>query len=446
MKFRVLGLSLFLIVVAGGLLTHFRQQSMIPSEQALKAPPSDIPQPAKQGPFPKAVVPDSLTYDFGTMEIGDKGEHTFTIRNEGQASLEMVARPEDHSCQCTLGTLAQNGLPPGKETTITLTWEIKVPTTQFQHYAKVRTNDPETPSLTFRVQGLIGRRIVVNPGAEVIVGTLAEGKPTVRKLTIHSEVLDSFEVTMLDLSLPKLMAVKSRPLTEEEVQRLNKPDPAQAAIAEEQRKQMTTSALATASIPGGDKSAAHQGHDHEKEPGTEESTLAGKTVEAKCGYEIEVSFLPGFPIGKFRESLVIHTNVAEVPETRVSFVGTRSGPIQILPTVGTTWSAEESLLNLGRFPASAGKKVRLMVFIKKSEQDFKIEEATIDPPVLKFELIKDTKFQAPGREKFDLILEVPAGGSPISLGAMNRGLVKFVTNHPEAKEIKIEIEMASTKE
>ena len=89
-----------------------------------------------------------------------------------------------------------------------------------------------------------------------------------------------------------------------------------------------------------------------------------------------------------------------------------------------------------------------MLFVKKEKesQDFKIEEAKIDPPVIKYELTKDTKFQGAGREKFDLLLEVPAGSAPVSLGAQNRGKITLTTNHPEAKEIRLEIEMASFKD
>ena len=448
MNFRVLGLSLFLVVVAGGLLTHFRQQSITLTEKVKQDGPSPIPEVVKQGPLPKAVIVGSLIHNFGTMEIGSKGEHVFTIRNEGEAPLELVARKEDHSCQCTLGTLSKNGLQPGEETTIKLTWEIKVPNTQFQHYAKVRTNDPKNDSLTFRVQGLIGRRFVVVPGAEVSVGMLQEGKPNVKKLTVHSEVMDAFAITKLEPSAPNLIKVMSRPLTAEELEQINKPDPAAAAVEAEQRRQMAAN---SGPGPGPGKSEKrgdqdHKGHDHAAEATAEEDSLAGKTPSAKCGFEIEISFLPGFPIGNFRESLLVETDIADSPETRIILNGYRSGPIQILPTAGTSWSAEESMLKLGRFPASEGKKVRLMLFVKKEAQGFKIEDAKIDPPDLKYELVKDMKFQAVGREKFDLILEVPAGSAPVSLGAQNRGRITLNTNHPDAKEIKIEVEMASFKD
>lgn len=444
MNFRVLGLSLFLVVVAGGLLTHFRQKSLVPAERARQEPPSEIPKVVKDGPLPKAVVKGPLVHNFGTMELGGEGEHTFTIRNEGEAPLELVARKEDHSCQCTLGTLSKNGLQPGEETTITLTWKIKVPNAQFQHFAKVRTNDPKNDSLTFRVQGLVGQRFVIKPGTELAVGTLVEGKPNIKKFTVHSEVLDSFAITKLEPSAPNLMEVNSRQLSPEEIDQINTPDPAVVAAEAENRRQM-----AAAANPGKTKSDGHEGHDHkDHDHADEENSLAGKKPEAKCGYEIEVSFLPGFPIGTIRESLVIATDIKDQPENRVLFSGHRSGPVQILATIGAAWSTEESLLRLGRFPAAEGKKVRMMVFVKKEDgaQDFKIEEAKIDPPIIKYELTKDTKFQGVGREKFDLLLEVPAGSAPVSLGAQNRGKIVLTTNHPEAKEIRLEVEMASFKE
>ena len=432
------------MVVAGGLLVHFRQQSLVSPDKKSSAEEdtaSEIPTPAKQGPFPKMVVQGALTHDFGTMELGGEGEHTFTIRNEGQAPLAMVARKEDHTCQCTLGTLGKSGLQPGEETTITMKWGIKNPLTQFTHSAKVRTNDPENTTAIFRVQGLVGLRLVVTPEGDIPINSLLEGQPTVRKLAIHSELLDSFEITKLQLSNPELMEAKSRPLTEEEVKQLSQPDPAAVAAAAMARKQMAEAS----GQPGTENLDVHAGHDHAKDQPKEEESIAGKKPPAKCGYEIEVSFLPGFAVGKLRESLVIHTNVKERPDVRVNFGGFRTGPVQILPTAGVIWSAEEALLKLGRFPASEGKKLRLMIFVTKGDQDFKIEEATIDPPVLKYELVKDAKFKGAGREKFDLLLEVPAGAAPVSLGAQNRGLIKFVTNLPNAKEIKLEIEMASFK-
>ena len=66
---RVVSLVVFLVVVAGALLVHFRQQSMVPSEKSRfeAANTDDIPRPPEKGPYAKAVVDGVLTHDFGTM-------------------------------------------------------------------------------------------------------------------------------------------------------------------------------------------------------------------------------------------------------------------------------------------------------------------------------------------------------------------------------------------
>ena len=181
--------------------------------------------------------------------------------------------------------------------------------------------------------------------------------------------------------------------------------------------------------------------------------LAGKTPAAKCGYEVKVVFQPGFSIGKVREALLIHTNIpfgmsADAPigpPMQVSFTGTRSGPVQILSsTVGTLWSPEESVFRLGRFSAKEGRKAKLILFIKKSDQELEITEAKLDPPQLKYEFRKDENFNAPGRSKYELVVEVPAGGVPLSLGGGERaGSVVLQTNHPDAKTIKFDLEFTS---
>jgi hypothetical protein len=73
-----------------------------------------------------------------------------------------------------------------------------------------------------------------------------------------------------------------------------------------------------------------------------------------------------------------------------------------------------------------------------------LTEAKLDPPQLKYEFLKDEKFNAPGRSKYELTIEVPAGGVPLSLGGGERaGTVVLQTNHPEAKTIKFDLEFTS---
>lgn len=445
MNFRAVATVVFLVVVSSALLVHFRNQSLVEAEKARTAAvasASDIPEPSKSGPFPKATVVGSSTYNFGTMEHGQSGEHTFTIKNEGEAPLKMVARKEDHSCQCTLGTLAKEGLEPGEETTVKLNWEIKNPSPMFQHWAKIRTNDPKNQEITFHVRGTVGHRLVIRPNNDITLGTLSEGKPTERTVMVHSEIFDSFKITKIETSSPNITGA-ARALTPEELR---------VATQHTNMEQMMVATEKAAdpskgkTDPGTGKAAPDQ-HEHPDHPG--HSHADGKEAPAppklvvKSGYEIKFVIEPKFPVGLFRETATIHTDGEKTTPITVTLQGNRSGPIQFLATTGFGWSPEQSLLNLGRFPANQGKKIRLLVFVNKLDEEFKITEAKFDPPVIKHEFVKDTKFQGKGREKFDLFLEIPPSDSLLSFTGDKLGSIVLQTNHPEAATIKWALELTS---
>lgn len=444
MNIRATAIVVFLVLTGAGLAVHFRQQSV--SERDSPQGPagaSEIPVPPKFGPYGKFVVVGEAVHNFGVMELMQEGQHEFKIRNDGQGPIKMVALKKDQTCQCTLGSLGQDGLKPGEETIVKLSWTIKNPNPVFEHSAKIRTDDPENPVTTFRVRGLVGKRLVARPSQEINLGSLSEKQPTERTVYLFSEIVDAFEITKIEPSNP-LIVVSSTPLTAEQIK-----DATRDPVAEESRAMMEKMASKAPKIE--EKSGSHDhaksGHDHDHPV----DNLAGKTPDVKCGYELKVTFQPGFSIGKVRESMLIHTNVPSGPQAdaaisppmSVSFTGTRSGPVQILGTPGIGWSPEESLLRLGRFPAKEGKKGKLVVFVKKAEQELEFTEAKLDPPQLKYEVHKDEKFNAPGRNKYEIIIEVPADGVPLSVGGERPGSVVFQTNHPEAKTIKFDIDFTS---
>lgn len=436
MNIRAIAVVVFLVVTSGGLLVHFRQQSL--TEGAKPPVESGIPVPPKSGPFGKFVVEGETVHDFGVMELGQKGTHEFKIRNDGPGPLKLVARKEDHTCQCTLGTLARDGLQPGEETTVTMEWEIKNPSPQFEHSAKIRTDDPANPVTTFRVRGIVGKRLSLSSGSQMMLGTLPENKVTERLLTLHSETADAFEITKLEASTP-LISATSRPLSKEELKQIgSSPSPeAERRLMEETSK--------IKHMEEAKKKAEQAGHKHDgpAEAEAPPELPSSKSPEIRSGHELKVTFQPGFAIGKFRESLSIETSIPDTPPMVVMFEGNRAGPVQILGTPGISWSPEDSLLRLGRFPAKEGKKARLLVFIKKSEEPWEVTGSKITPSFLKYELIKDDKFKGAGRDRFDLMLEVPAGQAPLSLSGEDTGSLILETNHPEAKTIKIALDFTS---
>ncbi len=452
MKFRAVAIVVFLVVTGGWLAVHFRQQSVQKANQPA-APTDDIPVPPKSGPYGKFVVVGDNSYNFGVMEHMQSGEHEFKVRNDGQAPLKMVALARDQTCSCTLGSLGKDGLQPGEETIVKLSWTIKLPNKVFQHSAKIRTDDPENPVTTFFVRGFVGNRLVLKPSNEISLGMLSEKDPTERTMYLFSEVVEAFEITKFEPSNP-LIEATAKPMTAEEL-KLAAHDPKEEEsrmmmekMEEEARKNASKDGSAKGGSPKeGTPGSTATSHDHSHDD------LNGKAPEFKCGYELKVVLNPGFSIGKLRESLLIHTNVpiGPIPDSpvspplRVAFTGTRSGPVQIRSgTNGILWSPEESVLRLGRFPAKEGKKAKLVVFVKKAEQELEISEAKLDPPFLKYEFHKDELFKGTGMSRYEILLEVPATGVPLSLGGGDRsGSVILQTNHPEAKTIKFDVEFTS---
>ena len=176
---------------------------------------------------------------------------------------------------------------------------------------------------------------------------------------------------------------------------------------------------------------------------SEEDLFNKRRAEAKCGYELKAILQPGFPVGRFRESMTVFTNIEGNAHTTISFDGARVGPVEFFGTPGTFWSPSEALARLGRVSVKEGKKFRLIMFINKAEQSFEVHEARIDPPVLKFQIVKDTKFDKPASERFDLQLDVPAGSERLTVTEPNFGTIELRTNHPDASIIRLRFELVT---
>lgn len=432
MNVRVVALFVFLGIVGTGLSVHFRKQVVVETDPRKNT--DDIPVPPKHGPFAKAVVTGEPLFDFGVMEQGQKGEHQFLIRNEGEAPLQLVARMDDHSCQCTVGSLGKNGLKPGEETTVTLKWEIKSPATQFQHHARVRTDDPNNATITFRVRGMVGNRLVLKPGTDIPVGTLNEGRTTDRTLSLYSEIVDAFKIEKIESSSP-LVTVEPQAISAEELGNVTKDPQAEQRRKEEASMKEKLARSKTASSPTDPDT--HAGHDHSEDDG-----FSGKTLEARSGYSLKVLFQPSFPVGTFRESITIHTDLESQQPVTVSFSGNRAGSLQVIVTGNAGWSPSEGVLVLRRFPAAEGKKAKALVFMSKFDQELEVIGDEVDPPTLKYTFKKNPNFKAAGREQYDLEVEVPPG-KPMSYTDLNRGKLLLKTNHPEMKALKFGLDFTS---
>ena len=149
---------------------------------------------------PRAVL-DEDEFDFGTMEPLERRQHTFTIRNVGDAPLEIEEGTT--SCKCTLGEVSDGAIPPGGEGTVTLSWRIGSDKKFFAHEAEILTNDPENPVLVVRVRGEISMRLVADP-AKFALPSVVPGQAASSSVVLSSQVWKDFQVRDFKTSLEGL--------------------------------------------------------------------------------------------------------------------------------------------------------------------------------------------------------------------------------------------------
>jgi hypothetical protein len=363
-----------------------RYEGELPAASSKNKPSEiDLPKAAASGPHPRAVVVDSADHNFGVKQRGTSGEHTFVIQNEGEAPLELVTRPQDSTCQCTVGKLGDDGravVAPGESIDILLNWEMKSVSAEFRHSATIHTNDPENQSIRLTIEGKVEEILNLNPEYQWDFGEMAEGKPGEISGTLHSGILDDFEI----------LAVES-----------------------------ANSALTGEAVRIEDP---------------EELEMLG----AKSAYSITARLDADIPVGRFRDQFVIRTNHGEVSDIKVEVAATRLGPFQILPSLGVEWYQEYMLLRLGTFSAVEGKTVTLPMFIRDADVDLEISSIESDPTFLNLTIEPDTKFTGKRGKRYHLTFEIPPGSPTISRTQKNAGKITVGTNIPGAETMVIRVD------
>lgn len=221
---------------------------------------------SETGPHPKAAT-DETEFNFGTMAVGNEGEHVFTIRNDGEGDLQL--KKGRSTCSCTVGELANDSkIAPGKSVEIKLNWKIKAMTETFRHSASVYTNDPERRELQFTVTGKVDEPYKLQPGTWE-AGELSAGNAVV-KGALFSPIEADFKITKLS-SRQGWATVESTPMTAEEL----------------------------------------------------------KEYKAKSGYILTATITPTMPIGPFYEEVSLETTLPNAATIGFRINGTRPGPLEM---------------------------------------------------------------------------------------------------------------------
>ncbi len=374
-----------IVVIA---LVSPRMMSTVAAVSKAVTPVDDgYPAIAPTGPYPKAVV-DETDYDFGRMEVGEERSHVFTIRNEGEAPLELAKGPT--TCQCTISDVEAGAKAPGESAKITLTWKPTIEAEQFGKGAEIRTNDPQNKKINFRILGIVASRLVILPSRDWEAPDVQEGTVTQISGAILSRVIDHFEILGIESKSP-LVSAEALP-------------------------------------PNPEKLESQKG---------------------LCGYEIRVSIKPEMPVGAFKFPLTIKTDIPQrdsqgelnkTMEVEVLISGHRRGPIKV---VGKEWIEDRMAIAMGSFDASAGKKVTLSLFVRGASDDLQLTEPPLcEPADLKVTLVRDEKSKGTHMH-YLLGIEYPAGAPRAHHPQDSPAKIKLRMNHPGAEEIDLAVYMSA---
>lgn len=105
---------------------------------------------------------EGKTHDLGTTAPGGHVRHSWLIRNDARRPLKLRTRFTSGRCGFSLWIGEDYAIPPGDSLRVSLT--MPTPSqlaTAYSGLADVKTDDPEAPSLRFRVFGRTGATIPV---------------------------------------------------------------------------------------------------------------------------------------------------------------------------------------------------------------------------------------------------------------------------------------------
>ena len=330
-----------------------------------------------KGPLPKIVVSDETEYDFGTMAQQTKGTREWVVKNEGPG--ELILTGTQPTCSCTVIDPKPDEdvkVAPGESYTVRVEWETRQFQDKYEKTARILTNDPSRPDLTFVVSGIVRPAIVTYPADGFVnAQTVSNDAPHGLEVVITSP--DRPETKILDMqsSRPDLIALEQIPLSEAEMTRL----------------------------------------------------------ETKGGYKVIVVIKPTPILGSFREEVVIKTDHPLRDEVRLVVAGRVVGPISITPPVGirmTNVEGPKGKTSVVILAVRGQERTSFEVASVPGKLEVKVvplDEGSTEGT--------DEKDAASGNHRYRVEITVPPGTPP---GVIDQPIV-LKTDHPRASEVQVPV-------
>lgn len=159
---------------------------------------------------PAAII-DEPVKDVGIVESGATVTQTFTLRNEGDAPLEILE--VDPDCGCTVAEYPAV-IAPGASGQITAVMDVTTFVGPIAKYLKVMTNDRRNPELTLAIKAEVRPQVQIYPGYVRFLTVVGSGEESADQTVWAADIPD---LEILKVRSPyRFVTVKAREATEDE--------------------------------------------------------------------------------------------------------------------------------------------------------------------------------------------------------------------------------------
>ncbi len=169
------------------------------SEDSQQLPTLAVAPPSKENETPKPTLAgapqisvDEPIFNFGDRDAGEVVEHTFTLTNKGDKTLEI--NEVKTTCSCTVAQISTERIPAGGTAEVTLKLDLHLLKGRQYRTAIVMSNDPITPNLQLSLVGNSVYHVDLNP-PQVRFGRFENYEPRTETLTLKADnTVEPFKV------------------------------------------------------------------------------------------------------------------------------------------------------------------------------------------------------------------------------------------------------------
>jgi hypothetical protein len=335
-----------------------------------------------------SVVVDNEVHNFGVMDNQGSGYHDFLFTNEGSGPLHLSE--QGTSCKCAVSKIEGGPIPPGETTYVRVEWHGKgAAIGKFRHTAAIGTNDPRRRRVELTVEGRLVPAARALP-QEILISRVRADEGATGSVRIYGFLEKKLQVMGFELVNP--------------------------AIADFFEV------------------------DYEEMP-VEEARAAEE--DATCGYIVNVHVKSGLPLGGFRQTIRLMTNLEQMESIDIPVLGSVQSDVSV---VGAGWDERRGVLDLGTIQSQEGAERQLLIVVRgPHRKEVKITPVETIPDLLKVDVGPLREARDGSVTQTTLKLSVPSQSRPCNyVGPSEAHLGKIVleTTHPNASQIKILVRFA----